>query len=298
MKAHKLRHMGLVAAHTLPSIVMITCFTMIPIVLSVAMGFFYVSAVDRPWKFIGFEFYNSAFTDDVFYKSLLNTLLFGGCAVLINFVFGLFLSLVLAHHRRLNLYRYIFYIPAVVSSVAMGILWSQILLPTKDGLLNSLLMSLGMREPINWLGESSNARTVIVMLNFVGAGGGMTLVLFTNAIRNIPSEIVESAVLEGASSAQVAFRISLPMISSTLSAWVILNIIGGMKIFENIYALTGGGPGNDTYTLAIYIYEARNSVFGLGYAAALGVIMTLIIVLLTVVYLVLSKYNKSEGVEM
>lgn len=201
-----------------------------------------------------------------------------------------------AHHKWLNFYRYIFYVPTVVSAITMGRLWSMMLMPSASGLMNTFIRNVfGVQTPVNWLGDPRITLYVVMGIGLVGVGGGMTLILFTTAINDISQEIREAAILDGINGWQMLWRITVPMIWPVISSWTILSIIGSFKSFEFIYALTGGGPAGSTQTIAILLYESsKTSSNGYGYSAAMGLLLTLFVSIFSLVYMRISNYGKTQ----
>ena len=285
--------------YIIPSVIFMFFFVMIPIILSIVMSFFRMESLSSEWIYVGFENFALAFRNSDFLWSLGRTLVFGAFSVVSSLFFGLLIALLVSHHKMLNFYRYIFYLPSVVSAITMGRLYGLMLMPSNTGVLNSILNAIGfINEPVNWLGNGNVTFWTVICLGFIGCGGGMTLLLFSTAINNIPEELNEAARLEGASGAVLAVRITIPMISNVLTSWLILSLIGAFKSFEFIYALTGGGPVHATTTIAILLYESsKTSSAGYGYSAAMGLILTLIVSIVTFVYMYFSNFNKSSDIE-
>lgn len=271
-------------------------FAGIPILLSVVMSFFRIETLHTKWDFVGLRNFLEVFKQNNFSAAMGRTLLLAVFSVVTTLGMGLLLANMLAHHKWLNFYRYIFYIPAVVSGVTMGRLWSMMLMPSSSGLMNKIIMALfGLEQPINWLGDPSYALYVIMGIGLIGCGGGMTLVLFTTAINDISPDIREAAILDGVNGWQMFRRITLPLIWPVVSSWAVLSVIGSFKSFEFIYALTGGGPAGSTQTIAILLYQSsEGSSSGYGYTAAMGILLTLFVSIFSVGYMKLSKYGKTR----
>ena len=300
MTATRFRQKASPYVYILPSVVFMGVFVLVPILISVYMGFFKMRSLTAEWQFVGLQNFAAAFRDNDFLYALLRTLGFGAFSLVTNLVFGLLIAMLVHRHKLLNFYRYIFYLPAVVSGVTMGRLWQLMLAPDAFGLMNVVVMKLfGLATPVNWLGSESVTYLVVMGIGLVGVGGGMTLVLFTTALNNIPEDLLEAARVEGANAWTLALKIKIPMIMPTISAWLVLTIIGSFKSFEFIYALTGGGPSKTTTTIGILLYNSSKlSSSGYGMPAAMGLILTLIICLFSFTYMFLSKMNEETSVEM
>lgn len=300
LKLPKVRQGLAIAVYILPALLIMGIFVLIPIIESVRMSFYYIDSLYAPWEFEGFKNYIRIFEQKEFVKAFLRTLMFGGVNLVITLGFGMVLAFFVAKHRFLNFFRYVFYLPSVVSAITMGILWSLILSGTESGILNAFLMKcFGMKEPYMWL-YSEYTPLVVMAIGLVGAGGGMSLILFTSAINNVPKDIVEAARIDGASGFKIAMKIEIPLIWPILSSFIMLSIIGSLKSFEFIYALTQGGPlpERSTETLGILLYRSTNGSFGYGYNSASGVVMSLIVIAFTILYMVLSRYSKDDNDEI
>ena len=285
--------------YMLPGLIIMGAFVFVPIILSLVMSFFDIKSVGAKWAYAGVNNFKLAFGDSLFFYAFLRTVGFGAFGMATGLFFGLLLSVMVAKHKFLGFYRYIFYLPAVVSMITLGKLWSLMLAPNETGLLNVVAMKFGAKAPINWLGNPSVTYLVVLGIGLIGCGGGMTLILFTTAINNIPKELEEAAKAEGANAVQRAFYITIPMIKPVVSAWAVLSIIGSFKSFEFIFALTGGGPNGTTTTLAILLYNSgRGSNVGYGTSAAMGLALTLIVFVFMSAYLFLSGFRKESDAEV
>lgn len=272
--------------YILPAGLFLTVFIIIPVIFSVVMSLYRIPALGADWEFIGFGNFADVIKEKDILGALGRTLGFGAFGVLTSLFFGILLAMLVAGDKHLNFYRYIFYVPGVVSSITMGMLYTQILDPTKFGVLNSLLLKMGwIDQPFQWLNSEQWTWVVVNAIGLIGCGGGMSLILFTTAINDISKEIKESAMLEGANGFQLNMKIILPLIKPMIFSWTLLSIIGSLKSFEFIYTLTQGGPNHTTTTLAILLFSNEKSgILGYGYSSALGLFMTLIVLAFTGAY--------------
>ena len=269
--------------YLLPGTILMFIFVVVPVGLSVVMSFFEVESLGAEWVFTGFDNFRYLFAQQNWLRAMGRTILFGGWNILVGTFFGLLLSFCVAKHRFLNAYRYIFYLPSIVSAITMGRLWSYMLNPTDLGFFNKILMDVfGLAEPVNWLGRDEIVPFVVMGLGLYGAGGGMILVLFTTAINNISTSILESAKMEGASGIRIALQIELPQIKPVIVSMTILNVIGAFKNFESLYALAPHSEAVET--IAVVLYKQCQGSDGYGVPAAMGIILTLIVVALMSVY--------------
>jgi len=280
-----------------PSIAFMFVFVGIPILMSLYMSFFRIESIYSPFRFVGFANFADAFTNRDFMPAMGRTLVLGVFSVVTTLGGGLVLANMVAGHRWLSFYRYLFYIPTVVSAVTMGRLWSMMLMPSPSGLINaSVMKAFGVKQAINWLGDPAIALYVVMGIGLVGVGGGMTLIIFTTAINNIPGEIQEAASLEGVNAWQRLVYITTPIIAPVVSSWAVLSIIGAFKSFEFIYALTGGGPAGSTSTIAIILYQgSKLSSSGYGYSASMGLLLTAFVSIFTCLYMIATSVRGNRS---
>lgn len=277
----------------LPAGLIYTIFFIVPIV----SAFFYSFTdwnLDRMSSahFTGLNNIISLFKDEVFIRSLWNTFLFAFSTTVLKTIVGLILALLVVKKFRGNgFFRTLFYLPCVLSCMIVGLLFTGIL--RQDGLLNNLLGMAGRADLArDWLGSYGTAMCWIIIIE-VWMWAGFTMFLFISGLQSIPGEYYESAQIDGASAWQQFKKITLPLLAPSFTVVVTLNITGGLKVFDIVYSLTGGGPGFDTQVLSTYTYRA----FGwglLGKSSASALILSFLIVGIT---FALNKFLRSKEVE-
>lgn len=223
-------------------------------------------------RFVGFANYERAFTKDpVFWESVGNTFLFAAGLIPLNLGLALLLALLLKRKLPgIGLFRTAVFTPVVTSIVVWAIVWKYIL-ATDAGLLNQLLSLIGMKGPA-WLYDMELAMPVVIVVSVL-KNVGLNMVLFLAALQDVPKTYREAAVVDGASRWTVLMRITLPLISPTMFMALMLTLIGSMKVFGQIYVLTGGGPGTSTHVLVYYIYQIAFKLYEFGYASAVAFIL-------------------------
>ncbi|HPG96774.1 MAG TPA: sugar ABC transporter permease [Rectinema sp.] len=253
-------------------------FTAGPLLLSAVMTMFDWPVIGTP-TFIGVRNFIEMFTkDNQFWKSIGITLKFMLMFVPLNIIMALVLAILISKPLRgISVFRTIFYLPSVVSSVAIAIMWGWIFHP-EYGLLNYVLSLLGISGP-RWLSDPSWAIVAIVIASLWSIGTMM--LIFYTAIRSIPKDIYEDAIIAGASPFRTFFSITLPLITPTLLFNLITSTIGAMQELSLVLLLTRGGPVKSTYFYGLYVYRNAFIHFKLGYAAANAWFMFIIILLLT-----------------
>lgn len=261
-----------------PWIIGFVVFTAGPLLLSLVMSFFDWPITSAP-VFRGIGNYIEMFTKDAqFWKSLVITLKYAAVFVPLNMVIALFLAMLITQPvRGVKIFRTIFYIPAVISSVAIAIIWGWIL-NGDYGVLNYLLSLIGIEGP-NWLVDPAWALLAVILASAFGVGT-MMLIFYTD-IKNIPIDVYEAASLDGANPARQFFSITLPIITPTILFNLITSLINSFQQLTLVMLLTNGGPLKSTYFYGMYTYNNAFKHHKLGYASANAWVMFVIILILT-----------------
>ena len=239
-----------------------------------------------PPRFAGLENYARLFTDALFQKALFNTLVFSAMYVPAVMVCSLAVALLL--NRSLwgvGIFRTIYFLPAVSSAVAIGLVWSWIY-AEDTGLLNTMITALG-GQPVNWLG-TQRAMTSVVIMNVWGAVGEGAII-FLAGLQAVSRTYYEAAEVDGAGERTKLLRITLPLITPSIFFQLIITTIHAFQAFEFIYVLTRGGPNGATTTLVYSIYRNGFDFFRMGFASAQALVLTLLIFVLTLGYFQLQK---------
>ena len=278
---------------SLPGLLIYTLFFIVPIVAVFAYSFtnWNLANMSRA-NFVGLYNFTSLLQDRIFLRSIGNTLLFAFFTTLFKTLIGLLLALLVVKKFPGNsLFRTLYYLPCVLSTMIVGLLFTAIL--RQDGLLNNLLAGLGLGGwSRDWLGSYGTAMTWIILVE-IWMWAGFSMFIFISGLQAISQDYYESAQLDGATGWQQFRHITLPLLAPSFTVVFTLNITGGLKVFDIVYSLTGGGPGFDTQVLSTYVYRA----FGmgqLGKSSAAGVLLSLLVVTLT---FLLNRFLKSREVE-
>ena len=274
------RRDGPVAAGFLaPSLLGLLAFTAFPIVASLLLGFFDWPVIGDP-EFTSLENYQTLLTSPQFGTAVLNTLLFVVLYVPLNIVISLGLAVWISPKiKGRGFYRTVFFIPAVTPVVANAAIFSLILAP--NGLIDSLCQTwFGVQAP-NFLGSTTWAMPSVVLLS-IWQGFGYNMLVFSAALDAVPASLVEAAAIDGAGAFDRFFRIVLPLMTPAIFFAVVLTLISSFQVFTQAYVLTGGGPGNATTTMVVYLYEQGFQFYKLGYASAIAWFLFLIILVITV----------------
>lgn len=262
----------------LPWIIGFLVFTLGPLVLSFVMSFFDWSITGTP-KFRGLGNYIEMFTtDDQALKSLSISLKYAAIFVPLNMIIALILAMLISQPvKGAKFFRTIFYIPAVISGVAVSIIFGW-LLNGNYGVINYLLSLLGIDGP-QWLVDPKWAIIAVIFASAFGVGS-MMLIFYTD-IKNIPIDLYEAAAIDGAGPARQFFNITLPMITPTILFNLITSIISSFQQVTLVMLLTNGGPMKSTYFYGLMTYNNAFKFHKLGYASANAWVMFIIILLLS-----------------
>lgn len=263
-----------------PWIIGFLVFTIGPLIFSLIMSLFNWPVIGEP-TFVGAGNYVEMFTKDKqFFKSLLISVKYAAIFVPLNMCIALFLAMLISQPvKGAKIYRTIFYIPTVISGVAISILWGWIL-NGDYGILNYFLSFLGIEGP-KWLVDPAWAILAVVIASAFGVGS-MMLIFYTN-IKGIPADVYEASALDGANPARQFFSITLPIITPTLLFNLITSIISSFQQVTLVMLLTGGGPMKSTYFYGLMTYNNAFKHHKLGYASANAWVMFIIILTLTAI---------------
>jgi len=276
---------GFITVALLPAFVLYAFFVIIPVFWSAYYGFFDWKGIGAA-KFIGFENYAEVIKDPIFWKSFKNNMLIVAASVFGQVPIALVLAIVLLKNTLFQrMIRASIFMPMVLSSVVVGIIWGYIYHP-QIGILNFLLENMGLASwKKAWLSDpkiSMYAIMVPIIWNYIGP----YMIMFIAALQNISPEIDDASQIDGVGPVRKLFVIILPMIWDTIKVAVILCISGSLKAFDLIYVMTGGGPAHSTELLASYMYNNTFNVFRYGYGSAVSTA----IIILSLALIVGSQY--------
>ncbi|RIK43322.1 MAG: ABC transporter permease [Chloroflexi bacterium] len=273
-----------------PALLMITVFTLLPALWAVYISFTDLALAGPKalnYGFIGLRNYEKLFSDRNFHNSISLSLQYTLYTNLGQFLIGLTTALIL-NRRRLrgqNLLLAVIVLPMVIPGITQALIWSSMLGAGEFGTLNRMLSLVGV-EPVLWTRQVPMLS--IVLVNFWN-NSGFAMILFLAGLESIPREVIESATIDGANGWQLLTRIKLPLIRYVLLLWLLLNTIGCFGMFDLVFALTRGGPGNATELVGIYVYNQGFQFFELGYGSAAALVMLVISLFLALIYVRLMR---------
>ncbi|KKC47217.1 sugar ABC transporter permease [Paenibacillus sp. D9] len=262
-----------------PQFLLFLIFVVYPIVEGLRLSLYKVQY--RTETFVGFDNYAALFGDPVFFKAVWNTVIFVVAIVLLTVAFSFFVGSAVfdKNAKYVSFIRGSYYIPVMVSMVVMSMVWSFLLNPA-NGLISYMAREMEM-STVNLLGNKSTVLPVVIFVTFA-TNVGQAIILYIAAMIGVPKDLFEAAEVDGASRLHVIRHILLPLVKPTTIYITIINIIAVLKIFVVIQLLTGGGPNNASVTLMYYLYNNAFKYNQLGVASAVGVIMFLLTLLLSV----------------
>jgi multiple sugar transport system permease protein len=257
-----------------------------PMLASLWMAFTNWDLITTP-TFVGVQNFTTMFADNLVWKSLQVTTIYALVSVPLQIVFGLALALLLnTNIRLLSFYRTAFYLPSVLSGVAVALLWRW-LFSTEFGLFNAMLANIGIRGP-SWLGDPQWALPSLILMSLWGVGAGT--IIYLAGLQGIPTDLYEAAQVDGASSWTRLWNITLPMMTPVLFFQLVTGFIAALQVFTQAFIMTSGGPNNATLFYLLYIYRNAFEYFRMGYASALAWILFIYILVLTLVVQRSSRY--------
>jgi ABC-type sugar transport system permease subunit len=250
-----------------PYLLHFVLFVAFPLLFSFVLMFHKWNIIS-PMEFTGLNNFSLLFQDKMFFRSILNTLIFLVIHIPLQIIIALFLAEMLNQKIKFQgIFRAAFFLPVIVSGVVVTILWQQ-LYGYDNGLINRILISIGLNK-VGWLENPAIAMPAIAIMA-TWKNVGLYVVLFLVGLQTVPPHYYEAADLEGATHLQKFRYITLPMINPTIFMVVVLSTIGGFSLFIEPYIMTGGGPLNSTLSSFLYIYKQGFFYYHMGYATTLG----------------------------
>jgi raffinose/stachyose/melibiose transport system permease protein len=279
----------------LPALLLFSFVVLVPSVRGVYYAFTDWDGLDPAFSFIGLANFADLVGDADARQAIRNTLLIAVAITIIQNGVGLLLALgVNTVIKSRNVLRVFLFAPAVVTPIVTAYLWRNLLGP--DGAVNSLLSAIGLDSwQRDWLGNPRLALWSVVAV-IVWQFSGYSMVIFLAGLQSVPRQIYESAAIDGAGRLRCFWSIIRPLLAPAFTINLMLSIIGGIKLFDQVFALTGGGPGHATDTLSTLIYKDAFTLGEFGYSIALAVVLTAIVaVVSTGQYLVLVRGERAAS---
>ncbi len=253
-------------------------FVLMPIAATMVISLTDWSLIRTP-NWVGMDNYRALISDTTFHATIVNTLYFTALLLPSNLILCLALASLLKNNfRGVGFFRTAVFTPVVTSVVVWGIIWKYIF-QTDNGIINVVLKMIGVKGP-QWLFTTALAIPLVAFVTLI-KGLGMNMVILIGAMKDVPEMYYEAADLDGATKWKQFIHITMPMIAPSVFLVMIMTVIGSLKVFGQIYSLTGGGPGNSSYVFVYYIYQQAFGYFEFGYASSIAAILFVIILVLT-----------------
>ncbi|MFB5267143.1 carbohydrate ABC transporter permease [Paenibacillus enshidis] len=274
----------------LPALVIYIGIALVPIGMS-----FYYALMDwdgiSPMTFVGLDNFIEIFKDDIFWTSVKNNLFIMLTGVVGQIPLGLLLALLLnGKLKGAGFFRTVGFLPVVISSVMVSLIWGMIY-NTEYGMLNSLLGAVGLESwQRNWLGDTSWSM-IAISIAYIWQNCGLYMVIFLAALQNISAEVNEAAELDGATGLKRTFLITIPMIRSTIFVAIVFSISNSFRVFDLIQIMTGGGPAHATEVMTVYMYNNAFMNMRFGYGSAVSI---LILVFSLIVISIVNRISREK----
>ncbi|MBK8137163.1 MAG: sugar ABC transporter permease [Chloroflexi bacterium] len=265
----------------LPFLIIFSVFVVRAVVSAVQLSFYEYQILRPARPYIGFDNYTELFSDDIWWTSLGNTLMFTLLTVIGTSTIALITAVAVTQKiRGQGFFRVLLYTPSLLSVGAVGLIWVW-LLNSQYGVINYFLSFIGIR-PIGWL---SDPNLVIPSLSLTTMWWtfGFPMLIFVAGLQGIPEHLYEAARIDGASGRQVFFQITLPLLRPTILFVTVTGVIAHFQVYGQPFIMTNGGPGRESYTVIFYLYQIAWTAFRMGYGAAIAVVLALIIASVTTV---------------
>ena len=271
---------------SLPAVTLYGVFFLDPLVSGMAYSLFDWNGISRNKHFIGLQNYFALFSDRKIARTATFTVEYTLVMLIGVLVLGLVIALLLnTVIRGRGFYRTMYFLPAVLSTVTVALIWNQ--------LFTNALPQIGKRIGSQLLSSSvlGNVHLAFWAVVFTALWQGLStnILLFLSALQNVPQDLIESAWLDGANGWQTFLHIKVPFLMPTLNIVAIMTLKGGLMAFDNIYALTGGGPARTTESIGMLIYNYAFSELKFSYSNALSIMVFIVILIFTVVQLRVSN---------
>ncbi len=255
-----------------PALLLFVGFVLVPIAIAVYYSLYKWTGFGPLDQFVGLRNYRRALTNPVFQQAIVHNLIIAGLSLVVQLPLSIALALLLNRRLRGRAFlRLVVFAPYVLSEAITAVIWLLILQP--DGFADQVLRAVGLGGQIHqWLADSHLVLyTLFVVITWKYIGFGIILLLA--GLQGIPSELREAAAIDGASSGQATWHVTLPLLGPTIRIWIFLSMIGSLQLFDLVWIMTLGGPANASTTMAVYLIDNGFKRYEFGYGSAVAVIL-------------------------
>ena len=277
----------------LPALLLYLLFMVYPFFRSIYFSFTSWNGVALVKEWVGLENYRALIQDGLFWLALQHTVIWVIIGTIAPIVLGMFLAILLWRRPRgFTIFRTFFFMPQVLSTVVIAIVWSWIYNPI-FGILNKGLDAVGLDWiSRGWLGDPDLA-LYAVLVAAIWATIGLCFVIFLAGLQNVSKDLIEAATIDGANAWQRFWNVTVPQMANVINVVVALLLIWGFSVFDIVFVMTGGGPANATEVLATYTYKEAFTQNNVGYASTLSVVITVISLIASVTFIRLRERQEA-----
>ncbi|MEC0182085.1 sugar ABC transporter permease [Paenibacillus peoriae] len=273
-----------------PGLLLLAVFVFWPIIYSIPLALTDYSVISDT-HYVGLANFEAAFKDRNFLISIWNSLVYVLIVPFLQIFSILMAVLVNSRIPAIKIFRTTYYIPVVTSMVAVALIWSWLL--GNNSVVNYLLIKVGIiSREIHWLSDSNLALYVLMFIT-LWKGLGYYMMLYLAGLQNIPQDLYEAARVDGASRWRLIVHITLPLLRPYILFCTLISLMAAIRVFDEVYVLTKGGPGTATLTSSLYIFQKGMEQFNFGYASALGLIVGAVIAVFSIIVF---RFNRKGGV--
>lgn len=262
-----------------PALALFAVFVVLPFIKGIYLSLTNWNGYSPSYKFVGLKNYARMLTDENVRTAFVNTIIYGFGSTLVQNVLGIAFAILLnKKFRGRSLIRTVIYLPVMIAPLIMGYIM-YFFFTYNNGAVNDVLKLFGA-QPVDWLAKGSRAVIILMLVNSLQFAG-ISMVIYLAGLHNIPTLYYDAAAIDGVNDRQRFFYVTLPLLMPAVTSSVTINLIGGLKLFDVISALTGGGPGYDTNSLSTLIHRLYFGSERAGYAAAVGLVFFVFIMIVS-----------------
>lgn len=262
-----------------PALALFAVFVVLPFIKGIYLSLTNWNGYSPSYKFVGLKNYARMLTDENVRTAFVNTIIYGFGSTLVQNVLGIAFAVLLnKKFRGRSLIRTVIYLPVMIAPLIMGYIM-YFFFTYNNGAVNDVLKLFGA-QPVDWLAKGSRAVIILMLVNSLQFAG-ISMVIYLAGLQNIPTLYYDAAAIDGVNDRQRFFHVTLPLLMPAVTSSVTINLIGGLKLFDVISALTGGGPGYDTNSLSTLIHRLYFGSERAGYAAAVGLVFFVFIMIVS-----------------
>lgn len=262
-----------------PALALFAVFVVLPFIKGIYLSLTNWNGYSLSYKFVGLKNYARMLTDENVRTAFVNTIIYGFGSTLVQNVLGIAFAILLnKKFRGRSLIRTVIYLPVMIAPLIMGYIM-YFFFTYNNGAVNDVLKLFGA-QPVDWLAKGSRAVIILMLVNSLQFAG-ISMVIYLAGLQNFPTLYYDAAAIDGVNDRQRFFYVTLPLLMPAVTSSVTINLIGGLKLFDVISALTGGGPGYDTNSLSTLIHRLYFGSERAGYAAAVGLVFFVFIMIVS-----------------